>query len=124
MRRARHQVTIALALLCLLARGSSDCLAQASPARTGPPGAGEMPMDDYLGLLARIAPAAGEGARAYVQAWRQRCGRPPTTAELRIATAAGDGDPVLMGMIRASQLRDAAALGSLAARIDCTRGAR
>jgi hypothetical protein len=38
--------------------------------------------------------------------------------------AVGDGNPVLMGMIRASHLRDPAALSNLASQIDCTRGAR
>jgi hypothetical protein len=65
-----------------------------------------MPIEDYLALLARIAPAAHDGARAYRQAWQQRCGRSLTTAELRVAMAVGDGNPVLMGMIRASHLRD------------------
>jgi len=83
-----------------------------------------MPIEDYLALLARIAPAAHDGARAYRQAWQRRCGRSLTTAELRVAMAVGDGNPVLMGMIRASHLRDAAALASLASQIDCTRGAR
>ena len=83
-----------------------------------------MPIEDYLALLARIAPAAHDGARAYRQAWLQRCGRPLTAAELRVAMAVGDGNPVLMGMIRASHLRDAAALASLASQIDCTRGAQ
>ncbi len=83
-----------------------------------------MPMDDYLALLARIAPAAHDGARAYRQAWQQRCGRALTTAELRVAMAVGDGNPVLMGMIRASHLRDTASLSNLALQIDCTRGTR
>jgi hypothetical protein len=81
-------------------------------------------MEDYLALLARIAPAAHDGARAYRQAWQQRCGRSLTTEELRVAMAVGDGDPVLMGMIRASHLRDSASVAGLATRIDCTRGAR
>ena len=37
-------------------------------------------MADYLGLLAQIAPAAEEGARAYLQAYQQRCGRQLATA--------------------------------------------
>ncbi len=72
-----------------------------------------MPMADYLGLLAQIAPAAEEGAKAYMQAFQQRCGRPLSTADLRRAMSAGDGDPVLMAMIRASHLRDTAALAQL-----------
>jgi hypothetical protein len=83
-----------------------------------------MPMEDYLALLERIAPAAHDGARAYRRAWQQRCGRSLTTGELRVAMAVGEGDPVLMGMIRASHLRDSASVAGLATRIDCTRGAR
>lgn len=83
--------------------------AQTSPAR-GPLQAAEaMPLADYLGLLRQIAPAAEEGAKAYLAAFQQRCGRDLRAAELRQAMAAGDGDPVLMGLIRASQLRDASA---------------
>lgn len=83
----------------------------------------EMPMADYLGLLAQIAPAAREGAEAYVQAFQRRCGRPLTTAELRRAISEGAGDPVLMGMIRASQLRDPKAVADLEQRLNC-RSAR
>jgi hypothetical protein len=78
-----------------------------------------MPMADYLGLLEQIAPAAREGAQAYVQAFEQRCRRALTTAALRQAISEGSGDPVLMEMIRASQLRDTKALSLLAQRIDC-----
>ena len=124
MQRARHFAGTLLALLGIAATGSGPVCAQTSPAQPGTPGTSEMPIEDYLALLARIAPAAHDGARAYRQAWLQRCGRPLTAAELRVAMAVGDGNPVLMGMIRASHLRDAAALASLAAQIDCTRGAR
>jgi hypothetical protein len=113
-----------LALLVGAASGAGPVSAQTSPAQPGPASVGDMPMDDYLALLARIAPAAHEGASAYRQAWQQRCGRALTTAQLRVAMAVGDGDPVLMGMIRASHLRDSASLASLASRIDCTRSAR
>jgi hypothetical protein len=47
----------------------------------------DMPLADYLGLLAQISPAAHEGAQAYLQAFQQRCGRPVRTAELRRAMA-------------------------------------
>lgn len=83
------------------------------------PSTSEMPMADYLGLLEQIAPAARDGAQAYVQAFEQRCRRTLTTAALRRAMSEGSGDPVLMEMIRASQLRDAKALSLLAQRIDC-----
>jgi hypothetical protein len=124
MPQARHLAATLLALLAIAASGSGSVRAQTSPAQPGAPGTSEMPIEDYLALLARIAPAAHDGARAYRQAWLQRCGRPLTAAELRVAMAVGDGNPVLMGMIRASHLRDAAALASLASQIDCTRGAR
>lgn len=91
--------------------------AQAQPASA--PSTGEMPMADYLGLLEQIAPAAREGAQAYAQAFDQRCRRALTTAALRRAMSEGSGDPVLMEMIRASQLRDAKALSLLARRVDC-----
>ena len=99
--------------------------AHAQPASTtaSAPTSGEMPMADYLGLLEHIAPAAREGAQAYVQAFEQRCRRALTTAALRRAMSDGSGDPVLMEMIRASQLRDAKALSALAQRVDC-RGPR
>lgn len=83
----------------------------------------EMPMTDFLGLLTQIAPAAREGAEAYLQAFQQRCGRALRTVELRRAMSEGDGDPVLMGMIRASQLRDAKAMADLGQRLVC-RSAR
>lgn len=83
----------------------------------------EMPMADYLGLLAQIAPAAHEGAAAFVRAFQQRCGRPLLALELRRAVSEGDGDPVLMAMIRASQLQDAPSLQRLGQRIDCRGGA-
>ena len=97
--------------------------AGAAPAVATEPIADDIPMADYLGLLAQIAPAAREGASTYQRAFQQRCGRPLQTAELRLAMSDGDGDPVLMAMIRASQLRDTAALGQLAQRIVCERRA-
>ena len=87
--------------------------------------ADDMPMLDYLDLLGQISPAAQRGAQAYLLALEQRCGRPLRTAQLRQAMADGDGDPVLMAMIRASHLRDTSALGPLGQRIRCEpRGAR
>lgn len=124
MQRTSCLAPTLVALVLLAASGASPASAQTSPAQPSPSAAGDMPMDDYLALLARLAPAAHEGARAYRQAWQQRCGRLLTTAELRVAMAVGDGDPVLMGMIRANHVRDSASLASLATRIDCTRGAR
>ena len=124
MQHARHFAATLFAVFTLAAAASGPVFAQTSPAQPGTPGTGEMPIEDYLALLARIAPAAHDGARAYRQAWLQRCGRPLTTAELRVAMAVGDGNPVLMGMIRASHLRDTAALASLASQIDCARSTR
>jgi len=83
----------------------------------------DMPMADYLALLDRIAPAARVGAQAYLQAHQQRCGRPLQTAALRRAMSEGEGDAVLMAMIRASHLGDTAALGRLGQRISCDRRA-
>ena len=82
----------------------------------------DMSMSDYLGLLSQISPAAQRGAHAYLLAFEQRCGRPLRTAQLRQAMADGDGDPVLMAMIRASHLRDTSALGPLGQRIRCEQG--
>ena len=80
---------------------------------------------DYLGLLRQIAPAAEAGAKDYLASFEQRCGRPLTSIELRRAMSQGDGDPVLMGLIRASHLRDATAREQLAGQIRCPiRGAR
>lgn len=124
MQRIPRLAANLLALLGLASVAVGPVNAQTSPAQPSPAVAGDMPMDDYLALLAHIAPAAHEGARAYRLAWQQRCGRSLTTAELRVAMAVGDGDPVLMGMIRASHVRDSASLASLATRIDCTRSAQ
>ena len=99
---------------------------QTSPARGALPNsdayADEMPLDDYLGLLQRIAPAAEAGARAYLAAFQQRCGRPMRTSELRHALSQGDGDPVLLGLIRASHLRDAAGEAQWAQQVRCPGG--
>lgn len=84
--------------------------------------ADDMLMSDYLGLLGQISPAAQRGAQAYLLAFEQRCGRPLRTAQLRRAMADGDGDPVLMAMIRASHLRDSSAVGPLGQRIRCEQG--
>lgn len=91
-------------------------VAQVLPATSAGSG---VPMDDYLGLLAQIAPAARDGAEAYLQAARRRCRANLTSAQLRRAMSEGAGDPILMGMIRASQLRDAKAIVELEARLDC-----
>lgn len=85
--------------------------------------ADDVPMDDYLALLAQISPAAREGAQGYLQAFQRRCGRVLTTQELRRAVSDGDGEPVLMGMIRANhpsqQAQRDVTLQQLAQRIRC-----
>ena len=94
-------------------------VAQPAPASPSAPITDDMPLADYLALLAQIAPPARDGAQAYLQAFQQRCGRPMKTAQLRRAMSEGDGDPVLMGMIRASHLRDANGIVQLGQRVVC-----
>ena len=81
----------------------------------------DVPLDAYLDALAQISPAARDGAAAYLDAFRLRCGRPLKTIELRRAIAEGDGDPVLMAMVRAASQRDTAALQRLSGTISCAR---
>ena len=78
-----------------------------------------VPLADYLALLRQIAPAAEAGARDYLAAFARRCGRTLTPAELRRAMADGDGDPALMGLIRANNLGDTAGREQLAGQIPC-----
>ena len=113
-------IVIALALVTSLVTNGSS--AQTASGVTATP-ADDVPMDDYLGLLAQISPAAREGAQGYLQAFQRRCGRSLTTQELRRAVSDGDGDPVLMGMIRANhpsqQAQRDVTLQQLAQRIRC-----
>jgi hypothetical protein len=83
---------------------------------------GDIPLADYLGLLKQIAPAAESGARTYLAALRLRCGRALTTAELRQAVSEGEGNPALMGLIRAAHQKDSAARDRLVAQLPCLRG--
>ena len=115
VRSAAQAAAFSVALACVAAG--------AAPAAAPPFVADDIPMADYLGLLAQIAPAAEEGSRAYLQAYQQRCGRHLATADLRRAMSDGDGDPMLMAMIRASHLRDSATLAQLGQRIACERRA-
>lgn len=103
-----------LASICL-----SAALAAMVHAQQAASASTDIPLPDYLGLLAQIAPAARDGAEAYLRAHERRCGRAMTTAELRRAMSQGPGDPVLMGMIRASQFRDPKAISEWAGRIRC-----
>ena len=89
------------------------------PATQGTQPSDNVPLADYLALLRQIAPAAEAGARDYLAAFAQRCGRPLTPAELRRAMADGDGDPALMGLIRANHLGDTAGREQLAGQIRC-----
>ena len=126
-----RSVPILAALLLGHALATGTALAQTSPA-FGPlsaaPGqdtSGDMPLADYLGLLKQIAPAVENGARTYLGALQLRCGRILTTAELRQAVSEGEGNPALMGLIRAAHQKDSAARDRLVAQLPCPRrGAR
>ena len=122
----RVSTLVAFLLGQALAAGIS--LAQTSPA-FGPLSAtpsqdasGDMPLADYLGLLKQTAPAVENGARTYLGALQLRCGRTLTTAELRHAVSEGEGNPALMGLIRAAHQKDTAARDRLVAQLPCPRG--
>lgn len=87
-----------------------------------PTAASEMPLGDYLGLLRQISPAAESGARTYLAAVRLRCGLTLTTAQLRQAVSDGEGNPALMGLIRAAHQNDLQARDRLVAQVACPRG--
>lgn len=82
---------------------------------------GEVPMEEYLELLKEVSPAARDGVEVYRQAVLAKCGRPVTVLDLRRAVAEGDGDPILMSMIRAVQQRDRGALRDLSLNVPCSR---
>jgi hypothetical protein len=104
---------------------SCHAYAQTSPASGPLPesskqnSTGDVQLSDYLGLLQQIAPAAESGARTYLAAMRLRCGRATTATELRQAMSQGNGDPLLMGFIRAAHTQDTAARDQLIAQIQC-----
>lgn len=114
----RHRLQARLATLALVA--ALPCGAEAAPE---PVVTGDVPISDYLALLSEISPAAHRGAQAYLQAFERRCRRPLSSRELRQAMAEGDGDPVLMGMIRAAHLQDGPALARLGEQVSCARKA-
>ncbi|MDZ7855322.1 hypothetical protein [Sphaerotilus sp.] len=118
MRSAPIVAALALAAGLVVSGSSAQTASGATPTA-----ADDVPMDDYLGLLAQISPAAREGAEGYLQAFQRRCGRALTTQELRRAVSDGDGDPVLMGMIRANhpsqQAERDVTLQQLAQRVRC-----
>ncbi|ABM41725.1 conserved hypothetical protein [Acidovorax sp. JS42] len=123
-----RRVSILAALLLGHALAAGVAQAQTSPA-FGPLSAtpsqdasGDMPLADYLGLLKQIAPSAESGSRTYLAALRLRCGRILTTAELRQAVSEGEGNPALMGLIRAAHQKDTAARDRLVAQLPCPRG--
>ena len=115
----RHLLLSLATLAAVIGLPPSTAIAQPAAASPAAPIADDMPLADYLALLAQIAPAALEGAQAYLHSFQQRCGRSLRAAELRRAMSDGNGDPVLMGMIRASQLRDANGLAQLGQRVVC-----
>ena len=121
----RRQLTFLAIVAAILAQATLRSSAQPASTPSEVATSDDMPLTDYLGLLAQISPAAHDGAQAYLQSFQQRCKRPMKAAALRRAMSEGDGDPVLMGMIRASHLRDAAGLAQLGQRVVCDqRGGR
>jgi hypothetical protein len=121
----KRRVTFLTILAAILAQGNLMSSAQPAPTPSPLPVSADMPLTDYLGLLAQISPAAHDGAWAYLQAFELRCKRPMKTSELRRAMSEGNGDPLLMGMIRASHLHDATGLAQLGQRVVCDqRGGR
>jgi len=115
-------VTIAI-LAALIALGTvATAHAQTSPARGPVSTANDMPLSDYLGLLQQLAPAAAEGAKVYLGAYRLQCGRTLNTGELRQAISKEGGDPVLMGLIRATQRQNTAQRTQWIRQIRCTSG--
>ncbi|MBX7132698.1 MAG: hypothetical protein K1X67_08495 [Fimbriimonadaceae bacterium] len=81
----------------------------------------DVPLEEYLRALGAIAPAARDGAEAYLRAYRANCGREMKSGQLRRAVADGSGDPVLMGMVRAKHYKDEADLRSLSKQVGCGR---
>ncbi len=79
----------------------------------------EVSLDQYLYALGQITPSAREGAEVYLHAFQRNCAKPLTVIELRKAIAEGDGDPVLMSMIRATQLKDSQAMATLSRQVAC-----
>ena len=116
MRLALLQLTVIAAAAAVT---TAMAVAQPAPADRSVPITDDMPLADYLALLAQIAPPARDGAQAYLHAFQRRCGRQMKTAELRRAMSEGDGDPVLMGMIRANHLGDSNGIAQLGERVAC-----
>ncbi|MGJ9418687.1 hypothetical protein ACHAC9_13110 [Massilia sp. CMS3.1] len=118
----RITILMTFALLCVgtaLAQDTSPSSGQRQEAR---PLADDIALDAYLDALAQISPAAREGADAYLEAFKRRCGRALGAIELRRAIAEGSGDPVLMAMMRAAAQRDTAMLQRLSGTVACKGG--
>lgn len=122
----RHANILASWTALMVSAASAGLQAQpntTASASIATPAPDDVPMEDYLGLLAQISPAARDGAQAYLRAFQQRCGRTLTTMALRAAISQGDGDPILMGMVRVShpsqQAQRDATLKQLTQRIRC-----
>jgi hypothetical protein len=105
----RRSILCALALACLCT-GASAAMSD------------DVPLDEYLRALERLTPAARDGAEAYMTAFEKKCRRPMRTIELRTAVSEGNGDPILMAMIRASHYKDLSVLESLATAVSCPAG--
>lgn len=120
-RLIRFALLVAIAVLAMLIAlwAVAPVHAQTSPARGPISAKSDIPMADFIALLQQISPAAAEGATVYVGAYRLQCGRTLSSAELRRALAWEDGDPVLIGLIRASQQQDTATRAQLVRQIRC-----
>lgn len=125
MRRATFSIILLVACMLLARTAQAHTSPAFGPLATmqGQDALGDIPMADYLGLLKQIAPSAESGARTYLAAVRLRCGRMLTTAELRQAVSEGEGNPALMGLIRAAHQNDTAARARLVAQLPCPAGA-
>lgn len=123
-RLVRFMLLVAIAVLAsLIALGTVvTARAQTSPARGPASTANDMPLSDYLGLLQQLAPAAADGAKVYLAAYRLQCGRTLSTGELRQAISKEGGDPVLMGLIRATQEQSATQRTQWIRQVRCTPG--
>lgn len=115
----RITILMTIALLCAGTALAQDTSPVSGPRQETRPLADDVALDTYLDALAQISPAAREGAGAYLEAFKRRCGRALGTIELRRAIAEGNGDPVLMAMMRAAAQRDTALLQRLSGTLTC-----
>ena len=75
-------------------------------------------------MLQQLAPAAADGTKVYLAAYRLQCGRTLSTGDLRQAMSKDGGDPVLMGLIRATQEQNTAQRTEWVRQIRCAGGMR